>query len=339
MIYKKLAFLLVVPFIFILYSCEDTTSLGPMEFKFTGINDTVNYQGSTLNQVVKIYFLGGENELVSLSASGVPAGTSITFSPSSIKGDESCTERILSTATADTGIYLITVTGTTESGKSLSKQFNLRISRLPNGAPKIFLTGGTTIYIQQLNAPYVEPGWIAGDEEDGDLTAQVVSSGTVNVDSVGLYFLSYVVTDSEGLIDSVTRTVSVRNSLNSLNGQYNVNTTDLNSGSIRNWITTVSASVSLNNEFKIFKISDCFYANPILNYDPVKDSIYLPIQTFSCVTAIDSLPHTFEGRGVLIKGVGPGNYTGIRLEYTNTWVDTSLGTPVTLQLRDDYQKF
>jgi len=208
-----------------LNSCEEEDNLGPMEFKFTGLRDTLNYQGVTLERVVTIYFLGGSREKVTLSASGMPQGTTITFSPATLEGDGSCTQKITSTATADTGNYVITVTGTTESGKSLIKTFNLLVSRLPNNAPRVFLTGGNTI-IHELNAPFVEPGWIAGDEEDGDLTAQVISSGTVNVDSVGQYFLSYVVTDSEGLKDSVVRTVNVRNSLNYLSGQYDVTTTD-----------------------------------------------------------------------------------------------------------------
>ncbi|MBK9399434.1 MAG: DUF5011 domain-containing protein [Bacteroidetes bacterium] len=318
----------------LLNSCEEDDALGPMEFKFTGLKDTLNYQGVTLERTVSVYFLGGSKEKVTLSATGMPQGTSISFSPATLDGEGSSTQKITSTAIADTGNYVITVTGTTESGKSLIKTFNLYVSRLPNNAPRVFLTGGNNI-IHELNAPFVEPGWIAGDEEDGDLTAQVTSSGTVNVDSVGLYFLSYVVTDSEGLKDSVVRTVNVRNSLNFLSGQYNATTTDLQTLAMRNWITTVSASVNTNNQITIFKISDCFYANAILTYDPAKDSIYLPSQTFTCVTAIDSLPHTFQGAGVII----PGAIDRIRIEYTNTWIDTSLGTPVTLQLKDEYEMF
>ncbi|MBL7923689.1 MAG: DUF5011 domain-containing protein [Bacteroidia bacterium] len=329
-----LAYLVLILFPLFFLSCEEENDLGPMQFKMTGLLDTLVYQGSDLERPVFVYFLGGSSEKVSLSASGLPSGTSISFNPASLEAGQSAVQKITSTATADTGNYVITVTGSTESGASVSKTFKLRVERPANTPPRVFLLGGAN-YIQTLNSPFVEPGFTAGDEEDGDITAQVVVSGSINTDSVGLYTLSYVVTDSEGLKDSVVRVVNVRNSLNFLNGQFDVTTTNLQNGAVRNWITTVSASVSVNNEIRIFKISDCFYANPVLSYDPVKDSIFLPSQTFDCVTSTDSLPHTFQGAGVIL----PGSVNRIRIEYTNTWVDTSLGVPVTLQLRDEYQMF
>ncbi len=334
MMFKKIVAITCVFSSLIFFSCEEENELGSMEFKFTGLRDTVNYQGGSLERTVSIYFLGGKQEKLTLSASGMPTGTTITFQPASIDGEGSVTQKIVSSASADTGNYVITVTGTTESGNALSKTFNLFVTRVPNSGPKIFLTGGNSV-IHALNSAFTEPGWTAGDEEDGDLTAQVQVTGTVNVDSVGQYFLTYTVIDSEGLKDSVVRTVNVRNDLNFLSGQYDVTTTDLINSSVRNWITTIAASVNTNNQIKIFKISDCFYANPLLTYDPVKDSIYLPAQTFDCITSTDSLPHTFEGAGVII----PGSINRIRIEYTNTWIDTSLGVPVTLILRDEYQMF
>lgn len=324
--------LFVVSFSF--HSCKEEDTLGGMEFKFTGLKDTINYLGSTVERPVTIYYLGGEREIVSLSVSGLPSGTSISFTPSTLESGQSATQKITSTATADTGNYVITVTGTTESGSAISRTFNLHVARPENTPPTITLTGLSNFPLV-LNSPFVDPGFFAGDEEDGDLTAQVIVSGAVNKDSVGLYTISYVVTDNEGLKDSVVRTVNVKNNVNYLSGQYDVTTTNLVSGAIRNWITAFSASVSINNQFKIFKISDCYLADPILTYDPVKDSIFLPSQTFTCVTAIDSLPHTFSGAGIII----PGAVLKVKLDYTDTYTDTSLGTPVTLQLRDLYQLF
>jgi hypothetical protein len=142
------------------------------------------------------------------------------------------------------------------------------------------------------------------------------------------------VTDSEGLTDSVVRTINVRNSLNYLSGSHNVVTTDLSNGSTRTWITTISASVSVNNQLKIFKVSDCFMADPLLTYDPVKDSLFMPAQTFTCVTPIDTVPHTFIGKGIIIQG----SIKRIKLDYTNSFIDTA-GNPVILNLRDEYQLF
>ncbi len=49
----------------------------------------------------------------------------------------------------------------------------------------------------------------ASDEEDGDLTAQITVSGTVNVGLVGEYTLTYSVTDSAGNTTSITRVITV----------------------------------------------------------------------------------------------------------------------------------
>lgn len=60
------------------------------------------------------------------------------------------------------------------------------------------------------------------------------------------------------------------------------------------------AWVNVNNQIKIFKISDCFMADPILTYDPALDSLFMPSQTFTCITPNDTLPHTFVGKGKII---------------------------------------
>ncbi|MFM9057314.1 MAG: DUF5011 domain-containing protein [Bacteroidota bacterium] len=319
---------------FLFVSCEEENPLGPMEFKFTGLRDTSILLGGALDRTVSVVYLGGEQEEVSLSISGLPNGTSAVFQPDNLlEAGESLTLRLESAANADTGMFTLAVTGSTAKGSAITRTFNLQVSRVPNTAPKIFLTGNATTLLS-LNTPYVEPGYSAGDEQDGDLTANVIVSGNVNKDSVGLYSIHYVVTDSEGASDSVTRIVNVRNDLYYVSGQYNANTTNIQSGNIRNWITTISASVSQNNVFKIFKISDCFQADPLVTYNPQLDSLFLQPQSFTCITATDTLLHTFEGRGIKLNG----NPLRIRIDYTDNYID-QLGNPVSLQLRDEYQLF
>jgi hypothetical protein len=315
-------------------ACEEENPLGPMEFKFTGLRDTSILLGSSIDRQVSVVYLGGEREAVSLSISGLPSGTTASFLPgATLSAGESITLHLESALNADTGSYSVSVTGNTTSGGSITRTFQLTVSRVPNTAPRIFLTGNPNTLIS-LNSPYVEPGFTAGDEQDGDLTANVLVSGSVNTDSVGIYPILYVVTDSEGATDSVIRYVNVRNDLFYVSGQYNANTTNTQTGSIRNWITTISASVSQNNVFKVFKISDCFQADPLITYNPQQDSIYLPTQSFTCITATDTLLHTFSGSGIILNGT----LLRIRLDYTDSFTDP-LGNPVTLQLRDEYQQF
>ena len=58
-------------------------------------------------------------------------------------------------------------------------------------------------------AIFLEPGVQANDERDGDLSARVSVSGLVDVNTTGLYILTYNVFDSAGNLDTVHRRVNV----------------------------------------------------------------------------------------------------------------------------------
>ncbi len=75
--------------------------------------------------------------------------------------------------------------------------------------PEIALTSGET-YVTGLNAEYVEPGYTATDDVDGDITANVTVSGTVNTSVKGDYVLTYTVSDSNKNTATATRTVTVK---------------------------------------------------------------------------------------------------------------------------------
>src|SRR5205085_4178938 len=71
-------------------------------------------QGTSGTSTITTAVSGGFNNAVSLSASGVPAGASVTFSPTSIAapGSGSSTATITAGATTAAGTYTITITGT-----------------------------------------------------------------------------------------------------------------------------------------------------------------------------------------------------------------------------------
>ena len=74
--------------------------------------------------------------------------------------------------------------------------------------PTISLVGSPTIELTIGNA-FTDPGATAKDNIDGDLTASIIISGTVDTSSTGSYTISYSILDITGNSASVTRTVIV----------------------------------------------------------------------------------------------------------------------------------
>ena len=74
--------------------------------------------------------------------------------------------------------------------------------------PVISLIGSSTINLT-VGETFTDPGAIAEDSIDGDLTASITSSGTVDTSTTGTYTIEYSVSDAAGNITSVTRVVVV----------------------------------------------------------------------------------------------------------------------------------
>lgn len=74
--------------------------------------------------------------------------------------------------------------------------------------PVITLSGNNPFDMDQFTS-YVEPGFTATDNKDGDITANVVVIGTVDTATVGSYTLTYSVSDAAGNQATATRTVRV----------------------------------------------------------------------------------------------------------------------------------
>ncbi|MBO5375391.1 MAG: DUF5011 domain-containing protein [Bacilli bacterium] len=75
-------------------------------------------------------------------------------------------------------------------------------------SPILKLEKGTDYYIL-LGNNYIEPGYNAFDNCDGNLTNNVVITGTVDTSKIGNYQILYEVADSKGNKSSVTRNVFV----------------------------------------------------------------------------------------------------------------------------------
>jgi len=74
-------------------------------------------------------------------------------------------------------------------------------------APEIRLLGNNPFYLSKGES-YKEPGVVASDDRDGDITTFVVSTDNIDIDKEGSYTVSYYVEDSAG--NSITATREVR---------------------------------------------------------------------------------------------------------------------------------
>lgn len=85
------------------------------------------------------------------------------------------------------------------------------VSLLPvNTVPPVITLSGDASVEVPLGGTFVDPGATAWDDLEGDISRQIVVSGTVNTSLVGTYTLSYDVTDSdENKAATQTRTVTV----------------------------------------------------------------------------------------------------------------------------------
>lgn len=85
--------------------------------------------------------------------------------------------------------------------------------------PVIRLIGHDTLVWLKGKA-FVDPGVIAFDQQDFDLTAAVKTIGNVDSQHVGYYDLTYTVTDKAGNVGTESRVVQVVHSNAALEGTY-----------------------------------------------------------------------------------------------------------------------
>ena len=143
--------------------------------------------------------------------------------------------------------------------------------------PPIILLKGANPYPLILNSAYVEPGVIATDNVDGDVSSQVVINGisSININLKGTYSVNYTVKDAAGNVYSATRKVIVVNSADSLAGNYSVADTCLSTIPFA-FNSRISVSNTTNGLIKIFdfiNVGDSIIANltsndTLINFTP-----------------------------------------------------------------------
>lgn len=116
--------------------------------------------------------------------------------------DGNLTDKIEYKLNGDRIIYKVT----DSSGNSTTKEYDVTIK--DEEKPTLILNDDSTLYIV-LNSKYVEPGYVAIDNCDGNITEKVKVDGTVNTQKAGTYEIKYSVEDDFGNETIVKRTVKV----------------------------------------------------------------------------------------------------------------------------------
>lgn len=179
-----------------------------------------------------------------------------------------------------------------------------------NTPPVISLSGSSEIFIE-IGNEYTEPGFIAEDDKDGDITRLVKVTGLPNTDRAGRYNILYNVVDASGNdATEKSRNVYVYHVNNSISGTFN----------------TVSQCLSGNNNFTLIKT---------INNEPFKISVELPASSNFTEFSADmigpsrqAISVNFEKGDTLYFGEGSvngiGNEISLRLykEYQSAVIDS-----------------
>lgn len=108
--------------------------------------------------------------------------------------------------TTKVGTYEIKYTIKDRYGNTASVVRSVEV--LDNVPPVITLYGGYSVSVY-LGQTFNDPGYIAKDNVDGDITKDVEVTGEVDVSRVGNYTLTYMVEDKAGNETTVTRKVNI----------------------------------------------------------------------------------------------------------------------------------
>lgn len=127
--------------------------------------------------------------------------------------DGDITERVMVSGEVDSsclGEYVLIYTVIDSYGNEAIAQRT--ICYIDTEKPQITLNGGNEI-ILNVGTEYVDAGYQAIDNYDGDITEKVVVNGTVNSDQIGTYTITYSVTDSNGNTSEAERIVTCYDSV------------------------------------------------------------------------------------------------------------------------------
>ncbi len=179
--------------------------------------------------------------------------------------------------------------------------------------PEILLIKGN--YIKHpLNKEFIDPGYVAEDDKSGVITADVIVSGSVNVDSAGVYQLKYFIEDAAGNSTTKSRYIEVFNEASVYQGWYQV--TQFQPDSLIYHDSLFTSNVTNNMMFAL-NFNNISEANTSIEFSDT--GIVIPEQNITI--SEQGLSFHISGSGVFIDSTifqidYVKSYQGIVLEYS-----------------------
>jgi hypothetical protein len=185
-------------------------------------------------------------------------------------------------------------------------------------APEVTINGGDQTI--SLQGTYTELGATATDDEDGAITPTV--EGTVNVNKVGVYVITYTATDAAGNVGEATRNVTVKNDAAAIwAGTYAGSETDVIGYYAYKNDVIVTADAEKNNRIWISPLGD--FANNKVRADVTGNNLDIPTQTVTGVGTGTTASCEVHNRKT--DGTGAKTSTGFTLTYNDSKVAPCTG--------------
>ncbi len=166
---------------------------------------TVNVENDTVVPVITLN--GNATMAVNVGGSFADPGATAT---DNVDGDISANITVNgSVNTAVAGSYQLTYDVSDAAGNAASQVTRTVNVTSDAVAPVITLIGSSTMSVN-VGGSFIDPGATASDNIDGDITSNIVVSGSVNTAVIGSYVLNYNVSDTAGnAATQISRTVNV----------------------------------------------------------------------------------------------------------------------------------
>jgi uncharacterized protein YjdB len=210
-----------------------------------------------------------------------------------------------------------TITATTVNGLTATC-----VVTVPDLTPPVITLKGSASITVNLGNAFVEPGYTAIDDVDGDITDRVVISGSINTGVAGVYILTYTVYDDAGNVARATRTVNVVvpsanfsfNNQGKAGSSFNNNFTAAFGGKAVFTVSGLnnnksSVTISVNNSAGLEVLKNTFTANG-------SKEVILGADNYAVSTKIDSGNGNISvGLSIVITGDGlPAPRTAPQIE-------------------------